>query len=128
MVDSTKSKLDDALAYTGDDPPESMTPEGVFEEEATSGSERLGTTIATGVAGWAVLEAARQATHQGKRGITKTWIHNPSGTPRPDHEAMDGETVRYDEAFSNGAQWPGDAALDAADWANCNCEVEVTVP
>lgn len=124
VVTSTKRKLDDAIG--SDD--ESKTPAHVFEVEEDSGSKRLGASLATAVAGWAVLEACRQAQAQGKQGMTKTWIHVPSENPRPDHEAMDGETVPYDEPFSNGMQWPGDSAFDAADIANCNCQIEVTVP
>ena len=132
IVKSTKRKLDEALAYEpveDEEPPESMTPEGVFDICERDESPRMGVTLATAVAGWAVLEAARQASRQGKTGIMKTWIHVPgSKSSRPEHEAMDGETVPYDAPFSNGFQWTGDDLGDAADWANCYCQIEVTVP
>lgn len=42
---------------------------------------------------------------------------------------MNGDTVAVSAKFSNGADWPGDSrALDAADVANCNCTVEITIP
>lgn len=131
IVKSTKKKLDAALAYEpeeGEEPPESMTPKGVFDIAERDESATMGATLCTAVAGWAVLEAARQASRQGKTGIMKTWIHVPGDTSRPEHEAMDGETVPYDQPFSNGFQWTGDDLGDAADWANCLCQIEVTVP
>ena len=42
--------------------------------------------------------------------------------------AMNGETVPYDEPFSNGAMWPGDIDnLDAEEVANCQCILEITI-
>ena len=52
-----------------------------------------------------------------------------SGNPRPSHAAMNGETVPYDERFSNGAMWPGDAdALGPEEVANCQCAVTIDIP
>lgn len=53
----------------------------------------------------------------------KTWNHSSaSDDPRPDHEAMDGETVPLWQAFSNGMMVPGDSAI-AEDVINCSCYV-----
>jgi hypothetical protein len=58
----------------------------------------------------------------------KTWVVR-SANPRRSHAQMNGETVQYDELFSNGAQWPGDAdRLDVSEVANCRCQLEVYVP
>ena len=69
---------------------------------------------------WGRLEAGRQ-----NGAATKTWVVT-SGNPRAAHAAMNGETVGLDDEFSNGLRWPGDSASgDAAEVANCNCEVVV---
>lgn len=47
----------------------------------------------------------------------KTWIHLAAQAhPRPDHEAMDGETVPADENYSNGDSYAGEG-----DPWNCHC-------
>lgn len=92
-------------------------------------AERAGKAMACAVLGWAALEGARQMQRAGHdtSGVTKTWVVT-SGNPRPSHAVMNGQTVPYDEPFSNGADWPGDTkALDAADVANCQCECEITI-
>ena len=101
------------------------TPEGVFEKAEDSRADTAGVSFATAVAGWAVLEAVRQQAPSS--GAMKTWIVT-SGNPRPEHAAMNGETVPYDEAFSNGAEWPGDQVLTPEESCNCMCQVEITIP
>ena len=54
---------------------------------------------------------------------TKIWVVT-SGNPRSNHALLDGETVNMGEAFSNGAQFPGDPSLDVSDRANCECLVD----
>lgn len=105
---------------------EELEPAAVFEERETSGSEKLGRSIATSVAGWAVLECCRQAKRDGNaRKMTKRWV--TGSNPRPSHAAMDGETVAFDVPFSNGADYPGDASVLSDDeLANCNCSCIVT--
>ena len=56
---------------------------------------------------------------------TKTWLVT-SSNPRASHAAMHGETVGIRDRFSNGAKWPGDAALDVDELAGCTCGVEWT--
>jgi HK97 family phage portal protein len=50
----------------------------------------------------------------------KVWVVT-SANPRPEHAAMDGESVPIDEAFSNGGMWPGDPSLPSAELAGCQC-------
>ena len=101
------------------------TPKGVFDKAEEARADKSGLSFATAVAGWAVLEAVRQqATGSG---AMKTWVVT-SGNPRPEHAAMDGETVAYDDTFSNGAEWPGDQTLTPEESCNCQCEVEITIP
>ena len=76
--------------------------------------------------GWTALEACRQNDRPGKT-VTKTWVVT-SSNPRASHALMNGETVPYEDSFSNGAMWPGDVDnLDVEDVANCRCVLEVTV-
>ena len=99
---------------------------GVFELAEKDRADSGGAAFACAVAGFACIEAMNQCASGS--GATKTWVVT-SGNPRPEHEAMDGETVPYSAEFSNGAMWPGDtSALDAADVANCQCQVEITIP
>lgn len=122
---TTLNQLQDALDGDYEDGAAKHDPAGVFDEAETTRSESAGRSLATSVAGWAVLEACRQAA---PARTTKTWIVT-SDNPRPSHAALDGETVGYDEAFSNGADWPGDTgALDVDEVAGCTCEVEITTP
>lgn len=46
----------------------------------------------------------------------KTWVHMDQPNPRPEHEAMDGETVAADENYSNGDSYAGEG-----DPWNCHC-------
>lgn len=100
------------------------SPAKVFDRAEVERAEKAGRTLATTVAAWSAVEAARQCA---PRRTTKTWDTGPN--PRKSHAAMDGQTVPVRSHFSNGADWPGDRdALDAADIANCNCTVTLTIP
>src|SRR5690606_30362712 len=84
------------------------------------------TVRALQLAGDAVRGATSFGAHEGARagGLkTKTWRVN-SGNPRPEHAAMDGETVGLDDLFSNGMKWPHDSAGGAENNAGCECSVE----
>lgn len=121
----TYRQLREALDEDHGEDAQGATPEGVFEKAEESRAEKSGVSFATAVAGWAVLEAVRQKAPN--KGAMKTWIVT-SGNPRPEHAAMDGETVPYDEAFSNGAEWPGDQVLTPEESCNCMCQVEIVIP
>lgn len=117
--------LRDLVAVVEDDEGE-RTPADVFDVAESKRAENSGYAYAAAIAGWSALEAVRQCAP--RRGATKTWDVT-SGNPRPSHAAMNGETVPYDERFSNGAMWPGDAdALDAEEVANCQCAVTIDIP
>ena len=71
------------------------------------------------------MEACRQ--NDDGDNIYKTWVVT-SNNPRASHAHMNGETVPYDEPFSNGAMWPGDIDnLDVEDVANCQCVLEIEI-
>ncbi len=89
----------------------------VFEVATTSRAELAGAAVAVSAAAWGSLEAGRQVGN-----TTKTWITGDN--PRPEHAAMDGETVPVDQPFSNGSMWPGDGQDGEY---GCNCSIEITV-
>lgn len=122
----TKDLLDEVSDWEGSEDAEHATYSGVFDFCESDRSETGGSAFATAVAGWSALEAIRQCAPEA--GVTKTWIVT-SGNPRPSHAMMDGETVPFDDNFSNGADFPCDSdALDVADIANCQCQIEVIIP
>ena len=121
--ESTRQKLQDAI----DDDDEENTSAHVFEVRESKDAETFGRSLAIGVAGWAATrEAPAQAEQQGfHKTVEKRWI---TGTnPRPEHAAMNGETVPIDAAFSNGCEWPGDENGDPDTTCGCNCSTEVII-
>jgi HK97 family phage portal protein len=97
----------------------------VFEKATESRAPMAALTIATALAGFATVEAAKQV--RGTREVTKTW-NTTSANPRSSHAALNGETVPIDGVFSNGAKWPGDStALDVEDVAGCQCDVTIEI-
>lgn len=115
----TREKLKAALE--SDEPDDAV--DGVFAAQDSHATMTAVSTV-TLLSGFATAESAKQVA--GDK-ATKTWITGKNA--RPEHEALSGETVLLSENFSNGAAWPGDgSALGAEDLANCNCELEISVP
>lgn len=83
--------------------------------------------MATAIAGWAMThEAPEQAEAQGiRKTVEKMWITGDN--PRPEHAAMNGETVPVDQEFSNGCFWPGDDNGDPDTTCGCNCSTQVII-
>jgi len=121
--ETTRRQLEAALEQMLDEDSAKSTPEGVFDEAKETRAEEAGGTFATTIAGFALVEAGKQS---GKARVTKTWITGKN--PRPSHAAMNGETVGVRDRFSNGMEWPGSKGAAPDEIANCNCEVEITVP
>lgn len=119
---ATKRKIDEALKE--DDPDEALN--HVFEKREQSDASVLGKSIALTLTCWALGEASRQAKEQGSKAeVYKQWVTGEN--PREDHARMDGETVKIDEAFSNGADWPGDDVLGPEGTCGCNCSTKVII-
>lgn len=97
--------------------------DNVFTKATSSRADDSADTLATTVAGFATVEAAKQVAGDKAR---KRWVVN-SANPRPEHAAMDGETVPIDSNFSNGLPWPGSFSADVDEVAGCQCSVEVIV-
>ena len=122
---ATHEELKEALESDEEDEALKATPEGVFENAKENRSETAGNAFASALCAWSLMEACRQNDHG--ENIMKTWVVT-SGNPRSSHAALNGETVPYEEPFSNGAQWPGDIDnLGVEDVANCQCVLEITV-
>ena len=126
MVNQTTHKeLEEAIAADEDDETLKATPEGVFENAKENRSASAGAAFACALCAWSLLEACRQ--NERGQNVYKTWI-TTSGNPRASHAAMNGETVQYDEPFSNGAMWPGDIDnLSVEEVAGCQCIIEITI-
>ena len=119
---TTKKKLDEVLEREH----EEEDIKHVYEVREGADAKRLGMSIATISACWAIGEACNQAKDQGFMAtIYKTWVTGEN--PRPDHAAMAGETVDIDSRFSNGADWPGDDILGPDGTCGCNCTTEIKI-
>ena len=128
MNEKTYKELLDSLDDDSFDDEDALkaTPEGVFENAEENRSVTAGAAFAVAVVGWSAMEACNQNARPGDN-VFKTWVVT-SSNPRPSHAMMDGETVQYDEPFSNGAMWPGDIDnLDVEEVANCHCVLEIEV-
>lgn len=88
----------------------------VFALAVTARAAQIATTRATTVGQWSRREGASQA---GVR--SKVWVVNSENSR---HAALDGETVPLGEAFSNGAQYPGDPTLGVDETAGCLCSLD----
>jgi HK97 family phage portal protein len=107
-----------ALASALDD---GTSPADVFTAAKGSRSDGIAAGLITFAAGFAVSEAARQIAFDHGVSPVKTWVTGPN--PRPEHAALDGETVPIDQTFSNGADWPGGDGEPG-----CNCSVDISIP
>lgn len=121
---STRQKLSEAME---DEEDEENTPAHVFDVRENRDATTFGRSLAIGIAGWAAThEAPEQAEQQGiHKKVEKMWITGDN--PRPEHAAMNGETVDIDAAFSNGCEWPGDEGGDPDTTCGCNCSTEVII-
>ena len=98
----------------------------VFAFAAGVRSARSGRSLAGATSSFATVEAARQNARGGEE-VYKTW-RTTSDEPRSSHAAMNGETVRYGQAFSNGMERPGEFRPgQAQEVAYCQCVLDVEV-
>lgn len=121
---TTLEKLMAALEDEAEDQVELLKHE--MEEREGNESILMGAMLARTFAGIGTSEAARQAREQGSRKrVLKQWVTGANA--RLSHVLMDGETVPIDDAFSNGAYWPGDDTLSPEESCGCNCETRIIV-
>ena len=74
---------------------------------------------------------ARQATAEemGKIGVptVKQWVAVGDERTRESHLDLDGETVMYNDSFSNGLMFAGDPSGDYAEVFNCRCSTDYMI-
>ena len=124
LEEHSRIQAENVNAYTRDQLEEALT-----QPDALTAVRNL---FVAAVSAWAirqaiaaVLAASNFGANEGARAggmRQKTWVVN-STRPRPEHSAMNGETVDIDSRFSNGMRWPGDPAGGAENNANCQCSV-----
>jgi HK97 family phage portal protein len=93
----------------------------LFDTWQNGRAQQIATTLTSSMSGFGTVEVGR---HHGGSDATKTWVTGDN--PRPEHAALDGETVPIDGEFSDGSRWPGGSG-NAADDSNCNCDVTISV-
>ena len=90
-----------------------------FDGEGDARAKQISWTrvaVVAGMVGFMVAAALKA--------MSKTWVVT-SDNARPEHAAMDGETVPLSETFSNGLNYPGEYLPGQADQvANCTCEAQ----
>lgn len=116
---TTKAQLEAALS----DP--EGNPASVYELAQRTRAVRVAEGISTFLGGFSSVEAAQQLASQHEVHTTKTWVTGPNA--RPEHAALDGETVPVDALFSNGQRWPGSASGSSSD-IGCNCTLRINPP
>ena len=92
-------------------------PASVFSSLLGAGVVRYSRSLVQSAAGVGANDAARAS---GVR--SKSWQVN-SAYPRSMHAALDGQTVRLSENFSNGMAWPGDPSGGADNNSGCRCSL-----
>lgn len=53
--------------------------------------------------------------------VRKRWVATKDGRTRHSHRRLDGQTIPWDEEFSNGCRYPGDPRGKPAEIYNCRC-------
>jgi HK97 family phage portal protein len=112
--ETTRRQIEAALAAEGDIAQ-------VFTNAENQRSTSAGRALAAAMAGFAVVEAAKQAA-PGR--CVKEWV-TYADNPRPSHVAMNGDIAPAHAPFSNGMQWPGDPVGGADEVAGCTCSVNL---
>jgi HK97 family phage portal protein len=117
FTSSTFDRLDAVLDKTDDESLPAAI-DSLFGEITVGTAVTMSLSLATSIGEFSRREAA-EAADIGR----KTWVVT-SRDPRGTHAALNGQTVGRRDAFSNGAQFPGDPALPAEEKANCQCLVD----
>lgn len=120
--DTTRSALKDALKAgleAGEDIPalrKRIEESGAF---APSRAELIARTEATTVTNNAGVASLSNWAAENESTVEKSWLATQDARTREEHAAMDGETVRIDDVFSNGLAAPGEP--------NCRCSLTYAI-
>ncbi|MGO1553287.1 MAG: phage portal protein [Micrococcaceae bacterium] len=98
----------------------------VFDELVERRSAQYADTIVASSHNRRAMDVAKQGAKAAGGEAMKTWI-TTSGDSRPEHAAMNGQTVKVKDPFSNGAMFPRSSVLGAAGVANCQCITSITI-
>lgn len=60
--------------------------------------------------------------------VRKRWVATKDDRTRRNHRRLDGETVDWNEEFSNGLMFPGDPSGKPEETYNCRCAMRTEVP
>lgn len=112
----TGAKINAAIEALGPDDSADDAVDDVFDDEVDARAGVIAASRVAMLAGFAALVGAGQA-----GATSKTW--NAGENARPEHAAMDGETVGINDNFSNGMRGPGDYSGGAGEVVNCNCQL-----
>lgn len=88
---------------------------------------RTARTAATSAQNGGRLASYEKADQMGVK-VRKVWVATKDDRTRRDHRRMDGETVDWDEDFSNGLRFPGDPSGPPKEVYSCRCTVRTEVP
>lgn len=91
-----------------------------------SASVRTARTLTTECENKGRIDRMDEMSEQGLE-IEKEWIATDDERTRESHALIDGETVPYDEEFSNGLMQPGDPDGDPSEVYNCRCTMGTVV-
>lgn len=108
---TTKAQLDVAID-AGTDPLD------VYGLAINSRADGISEGLGHHLAAFATHEAAFQIAEAHGVEPTKTWVTGPNA--RPEHAALDGETVPIGDTFSDGSAYPGGVP-------GCNCSIEINL-
>lgn len=81
---------------------------------------RAARTAMTGAQNGGRMDSYKAAANMGLK-IRKRWVATKDDRTRKSHRDMDGETVDWDEKFSNGLMYPGDPSGPERETYNCRC-------
>ena len=81
---------------------------------------RAARTAFTGAQNGGRMDSYKAAEDMGIK-VRKRWVATKDGRTRHSHRRLDGETIEWDEEFSNGCRYPGDSRGKPAEVYNCRC-------
>ena len=81
---------------------------------------RTARTAVTGAQNGGRMDSYKAATDMGVK-VRKRWVATKDDRTRKSHRRLDGETVDWDEPFSNGLMYPGDPSGPGAEVYQCRC-------
>lgn len=81
---------------------------------------RTARTAMTGAQNGGRMDSYKAATDMGVK-VRKRWVATKDDRTRKSHRKLDGETVDWDERFSNGLMYPGDPSGPGAEVYQCRC-------